>query len=254
MRPENVKNYLDRIGYHGQHRPSLQLLQKLHSKHLLSVPFENLDIHLGRPIVLDEAPFYEKIVEHRRGGFCYELNGLFAALLKALGFKVSILSAKVARDNGRFSPDFDHMTLLVHLKQQWLVDVGFGDSFTQPKSLDTSHDQRDDGRAYSVINRNGNYLLARWDDEQNSWKPQYKFTLRRRKLSDFTARCRWQQTSPQSHFKKGRLVSRPTGTGRITLTDAKFIITKNGKKVQQPVRSMNRFNQILQDKFEIKLD
>jgi len=89
----------------------------LHVRHLLSVPFENLDIHLGRPIILDQELFYNKIVRDRRGGYCYELNGCFAWLLRELGFGVSMLSARVAGKNGGFSPDFDHMTLLVRLKE-----------------------------------------------------------------------------------------------------------------------------------------
>src|SRR2546427_9779537 len=130
------KTYMERIGYRGPLRPSVEVLRKLHRRHMLSVPFENLDIHLGRPIILSGNAFYDKIVKHRRGGFCYELNGSFASLLKKLGFKVSMLSARVARKGGGFSPDFDHMTLMVQLKEPWLAHVGFGDSFTEPKRLD----------------------------------------------------------------------------------------------------------------------
>src|SRR2546428_7572640 len=119
------KTYMERMEYLGPLRPSVEVLRKLHRRHMLSVPFENLDIHLGRPIILSENAFYNKIVKHRRGGFCYELNGSFARLLKKLGFKVSILSAPVARTGGGFSPDFDPMTLLSQLKAPWLADVGF---------------------------------------------------------------------------------------------------------------------------------
>src|SRR6267378_5799100 len=108
----DTKAYLERIGYHGPTRPSVNVLRRLHRRHLVSLPFENLDIHLHRPIILNRAAFYHKIIKHRRGGFCYELNGSFAVLLKKLGFKVSMLSARVARRSGGFSPDFDHMTLL----------------------------------------------------------------------------------------------------------------------------------------------
>ena len=140
--------YLERIGYSGPTRPSLNVLRRLHRRHLLSVPFENLDIRLHRPIVLSEAAFYDKIIKSHRGGFCYELNGSFALLLKRLGFNVSMLSSRVERKGGRFGPDFDHMTLLVQLKEPWLVDVGFGDSFTEPKRLDISGSQSDCGKDY----------------------------------------------------------------------------------------------------------
>ncbi len=220
---------------------------------MLSVPFENLDIHLDRPIVLSEAAFYDKIVKHRRGGFCYELNGSFAALLKGLGFRVSMLSARVARKDGGFSPDFDHMTLLVRLKERWLADVGFGDSFTEPKRLDRTSAQADNGKLYCVNRRNGGRLLSRWDERKNSWEPQYAFTLRPRKLEDFAPRCRYQQTSLKSHFRKGRLITRLISTGRVTLTDKKFIVIKGSKRVERPVRNPKEFSTLLRRQFGIYL-
>jgi N-hydroxyarylamine O-acetyltransferase len=120
----DIAKYLERITYHGSREPILPTLQALHQVHLLAVPFENLDISLGRAIVLDEASLWTKIVEHHRGGFCYELNGLFAQLLRALGFQVDLLSAAVARETGGFGPEFDHLTLLVHLEQDWLGFCG----------------------------------------------------------------------------------------------------------------------------------
>src|SRR3989454_11031019 len=146
----DTKAYLERIGYGGRTRPSPDVLRRLHKKHLLSIPFENLDIHVGRPIILSEDAFYEKLITHRRGGFCYELNGSFAALLTSLGFKVRMLSARVARKDGGFTPEFDHMTLLVAMKGRWLADVGFGESFTEPKSLDFQGPQTDTGRGYRI--------------------------------------------------------------------------------------------------------
>ena len=122
--------YLKRINYRGPLAPTAETLRRLQVAHLLSVPFENLSIHTGEPIVLDDDALFEKIVVRRRGGFCYELNGLFAALLRALGFHVEMLSAGVVSQAGEFGPEFDHMTLLVSLAERWLADVGFGDSFS----------------------------------------------------------------------------------------------------------------------------
>ena len=109
----DIDAYLNRIGYHGPRDPTARTLRELHMAHMLTVPFENLSIHLGQPIIIDEDALFHKIVERRRGGFCYELNGLFAALLRALGFDVTLLSAGVARQSGGFGPEFDHMALLV---------------------------------------------------------------------------------------------------------------------------------------------
>src|SRR5215213_9188134 len=109
----DVQAYLRRINYRGEFAPTAAALRELHRAHLLAVPFENLDIHLGRPIVLEQQALFDKIVTRWRGGFCYELNGLFALLLRDLGFNVTLLAAGVARADGSFGPEFDHLTLLV---------------------------------------------------------------------------------------------------------------------------------------------
>src|ERR1051326_805528 len=125
----NTTAYLDRIGYRGPVMPTADVLRRLHLAHLQTVPFENLDISRGRKIAMDEEAFVRKLVEERRGGFCYELNGAFAALLRALGFKVTLLSARVPREDGSDGPEFDHLTLRVDLEEPRLADVGFGDAF-----------------------------------------------------------------------------------------------------------------------------
>jgi N-hydroxyarylamine O-acetyltransferase len=221
---------------------------------LLSIPFENLDVHLGRPIILSENAFYDKIIKHHRGGFCYELNGLFASLLDQLGYKVSMLSARVAGKSGEFGPNFDHMTLLVQLKQPWLVDVGFGDSFTEPKQLDVSGPQADREREYRFTRKNGWTLLSRRLRRKGVWEPQYMFGPRPRKLEDFVPRCRWQQTSPKSHFRKGRICTRLTSNGRLTLTDTKFIVTRAGTKIERPLKNHEEFSVLLRRHFGIDLN
>src|SRR5216684_3858804 len=153
----DTKAYLQRINHTSPLAPGAETLRLLQVAHLQIVPFENLSIHSGEPIVLDDEALFEKIVRRRRGGFCYELNGLFAALLRTLGFDVTMLSARVANAEGIFGPDFDHMTLLVTLTERWLVDVGFGDSFLEPLKLDEHNDQVQGDRAYR-INREGEYL------------------------------------------------------------------------------------------------
>jgi N-hydroxyarylamine O-acetyltransferase len=221
----------------------------LHRWHILSVPFENLDIGLGRRIVLDLDRFYRKIVSEGRGGYCYELNGCFASLLKRLGFRVSMLSARVAGKDG-FSPEFDHMTLLVHLEDRWLADVGFGDSFTRPIRIDTVEPQKDDETLYRVTGTNGERVVSR-QKEKGNWDNQYSFSFTPRKLSDFTARNDYQQTSPKSHFTQGPLISRLTKSGRITLTDKKFIISRDQKRFEVPVKSRKDFDRLLKKHFHI---
>ncbi len=154
----NVSAYLDRIGYLGQIDPSAETLRGLHLAHMLAVPFENLDIHLGRLIPCDEARFLHKIIDERRGGFCYELNGAFAALLRALGFKVTLLSARVTLPDGSGAgPEFDHLTLRVdvHEDEPWLADVGFGDNFLEPLRLVSKRKQPQAGHVYRLMEERG---------------------------------------------------------------------------------------------------
>src|SRR5450432_2208551 len=139
----DVQAYLHRIRFSVSQvdPPSSDLLRALHRAHLFTVPFENLDIHIKREIFCDEARILHKIVNQHRGGFCYELNGAFAVLLRALGFQVTLLSARVAKDDGSFGPEFDHLTLRVDLEEPWLADVGFGDCFLDPLRLEFGTEQ-----------------------------------------------------------------------------------------------------------------
>jgi N-hydroxyarylamine O-acetyltransferase len=135
-----VGDYLARIGVTRPVSADLQALRDLQAAHLLAVPFENLSIHLGEPIVLDQAALVTKVARMRRGGFCYELNGAFAGLLTALGFRVSLLSARVFGEGGQPGPPFDHMTLRVDLAEPWLADVRFGPFATTDISTSALHE------------------------------------------------------------------------------------------------------------------
>jgi N-hydroxyarylamine O-acetyltransferase len=145
------------------------------------------------------------------------------------------------------------MSLLVTLKDRWLADVGFGDSFTEPKRLDYSGPQNDSGRIYRITRSARGRSLSRWDDQKNLWEPEYLFRLRPRRLEDFVARCRYQETSPTSHFKKGRLCTLLTRNGRMTLTDTKFIVTKGSTRTEPPVRGRKEFDTLLRKWFAISL-
>jgi N-hydroxyarylamine O-acetyltransferase len=223
--------YLKRINYTGPLEPTAETLRGLHRAHMLLVPFENLDIHWGNEIVLDQMRIVSKIVEARRGGFCYELNGAFAALLGGLGFDVKLLSAAVAKESGGFGPPFDHLTLLVELNERWLADVGFGDSFVEPLLLDETGEQIREGRAYRISRSMDDLLLERREDEL--WRPQYRFTLRPYRLADFAEMCIYHQTSPDSPFTRKRVCTLATPGGRITLSEDRLIITGDGERSEQ---------------------
>jgi N-hydroxyarylamine O-acetyltransferase len=246
-----IKAYLERINYHGSLAPTAETLRELQLAHLLTVPFENLSIHAREPIVLADEALFTKIVEHRRGGFCYEANGLFAALLRALGFDVCLLAAEVAHAAGGFSPAFDHMALLVSLEERWLVDVGFGDSFREPLRLDERGEQQQGRRAYRIL-PDGSYLLLMQRDAGAEWQAQYRFTLQPREYADYAGMCQYHQTSPQSHFTKARVCSRATTEGRITLSEMRFITTsEQGGRQERTLTSQAEYTAILREQFGI---
>lgn len=243
----DIQRYLERIHYRGSDEPTLQTLRGLHEAHLLAVPFENLDIHLGREIILDEASLWAKIIEHRRGGFCYELNGLFALLLRTLGFQVDLLSAAVAHSTGGFGPDFDHLTLLVHLEEDWLVDVGFGEAFRQPLRMQAAVVQQQAMGSYRLEREGAFWIYQEWD---GAWKPAYRFTLQPQTLANFAAMCSYQQTSPESHFTQKRVCSLATRSGRITLSDQSLITTMNGVR-RERLLTDEEYQTVLAEQFNI---
>jgi N-hydroxyarylamine O-acetyltransferase len=248
----DTQAYLLRIGYTGPTTPSGETLRDLHRAHLLNVPFENLDIELGRTIACNEEAALHKIVDLNRGGFCYELNSAFAALLRAMGFQVTLLSARVARADGSASPEFDHLTLRVDLEEPWLADVGFGDSFLEPLRLEPGVEQQQGSRAYRLI-KQGNSIHLERTEPDGKWTRQYSFTQTPRVLSDFAPMCHYHQTSPQSHFTQNRICTKATPEGRITLSALKLIETKNGIRTERELGSEGEWRAALQENFGVIL-
>lgn len=253
----NVDTYLERICYPGSREPTADTLCNLQLQHLYHVPFENLDIARKVPIVLDRAALYEKIVVHRRGGFCYEVNGMFSWLLTELGFDVTLLSARDMAEDGTLGLEFDHLTLLVKCPADpipatpWLADVGWGDTFRQPLRLDLSGDQAQGTRTYR-IESHGEYRTLMQSHNDNVWEKQYHFTLQPRAFSDFEPMCRYHQTSPESIFTRKSMITLALPNGRVTLNADRFILTLDGQRSETPVTSPEAYNTHLQDAFGIR--
>lgn len=236
----DAASYLERIGYHGPVSPTYDTLKALQRANMLSVPFENLDIvPLHRPIRLDEQALWDKIVVQRRGGFCYELNGLFAWLLRQLGFRVTYLNARVVGSKtGKLGPDFDHLAMLVQSPEaqgKWLADVGFGDSFLDP--LHFRSDEQPQGlRSYRLDEEAAGYFV--WQrDYSGVWKRLYFFDMIPHDFpAEYEPSCLYHQRSPDSHFTRQAVVSRLTEQGRITLEQDRLIITENTGRRETPIR------------------
>ena len=213
----DVRAYRDRIGYAGATEPTAETLAALHRAHMLTVPFENLDIHLGRRNVLDPDHVFDKVVRRRRGGWCFELNGLFALLLEQLGYTVTRCAASVVLSDPP-SPDFAHLTLRVDLDEPWIADVGFGDSFTGPLRLDETGDQLREGRPYRLEPADGRVTLLQEGSRQ------YVFTLTPRRMPEFQGMCDALQTPP-GHFTDAPICSLLTENGRVSLAGMRLITT-----------------------------
>jgi N-hydroxyarylamine O-acetyltransferase len=175
---------------------------------------------------------------------------LFAALLRELGFNVEMLSASVANSKGEWGPEFDHMTLLVTLEDRWLADVGFGDSFVEPLRFDVRTEQVQDKRAYRIDEDGGRYVLLQ-RIEGSEWKPQYRFTLQPHVYADYEEMCIYQQTSPESHFTQGRICSRLTPDGRLTISDNRLITTKGNTREERELGTEAEIRDALRDHFGI---
>lgn len=248
----NTENYLRRIGIEKNDlEPTAENLKLLQRRHLLNVPFENLDIHWKRPILIDTEKFYRKIVEEKRGGFCYELNASFNELLRSLGFQTRLVSARVSDGKGGFGNEYDHLAIIVMIGElEYLADVGFGAFTAEPLRMVADLEQQDASGAFVIKRSDDGYLeIAKKEDE--SWRSEYIFKPLGRDLSEFADQCVYQQTSPESHFTKKKVCSLMTENGRKTLTDTKFIETRNGEKRETEISSDEEFDRILQREFNI---
>ncbi len=249
----NVNHYLERIKYSGDLEASLKTLTLLHQSHLRTVPFENLDIPLSRNIELSLPKIYQKVVNERRGGFCYELNSLFCWLLRELGFEVSMLSAQVF-DGEAFGSKFDHLFLLVHFAdQQVLADVGFGDSYDDPLIFDESV-QTQASRTYQIKAQGDMFTLYQLRDD-DTFVPQYQFTRQTFQLADFAAMCVYHQTAPESIFTQKQVCTLLTSSGRVTLANGYLIITdvENNEKIKTVIKSEAEYRHLLKTHFEMEL-
>jgi len=248
--------YLARINYVGELNPSAKTLSALQEAHLLSVPFENLDIHAGTEIALDAERLFHKIVTMKRGGFCYELNGLFHWLLGELGFRAKLVSGRVYNGSrGAYGPEFDHMCILVDVGEEtWLVDVGFGDFSMRPLRLVLNQPLADIAGQFLVEREDSEYLkVSRFSQQEKRHIPEYIFSAKERGLAEFSEMCLYHQTSPESHFTQRQVCSIATASGRITLTDAKLIATDNGMRTESLINNEQEFSTALTQFFNIYL-
>ncbi|XVV35130.1 arylamine N-acetyltransferase family protein [Streptomyces sp. CA-100214] len=267
MDSAQVDAYLRRLGAEHPARPTLDALRALHLLHLRTVPFENLSVHLGEEIVLEEGRLLDKVVGGRRGGFCYELNGLFGALLAALGYEVTMLAARVYGDGGRLGIPYDHMVLLVRTVDggEWLADVGFGAHSHGPLAFGERAEQDDPGGTFRVVEAGpdaagvrGAEATARAADLDvlREGRQVYRVDVRPRVLDDFVSGAWWHSTSPRSHFLQSTVCSRITEDGgRITLSGRRLTATApDGAREESELATDEEVLTAYREHFGIRLD
>ncbi len=249
-----LQAYLDRIHMAHIEPPSVAYLAQLQAHHLLAVPFENFSVMANESIVMDEPLLVNKIVVRRRGGFCYELNGAFVWLLRELGFNVSRISARAYHaTSDEFSPEFDHMALLVQLDKPYLVDVGFGEFARQPLALPNGATE-DVGGRYQVlaIDRDrGEYHVQKW--QADAWCTQYSFTTAAHELPAYSAMSDYHQNGPNSSFKAQAFCTIATTAGRLTLSPDSLTITEGERKEKISITSPAEYSTRLVQDFGVRL-
>ena len=229
-----LDRYARRLGVRRPLTPDAEALADLHAAHMRAVPFENASVRFGERIAMDPDAFIDKLAIQGRGGFCYELNGAFAALLEDAGYQVDYLEARVYGEGGRLGEPFEHLALRVTLDRPWLVDVGFGYSFARPLALDEAGEQRDPMGAFRLVPADDGLDLE-WRHRDGRWVPHYRVTLTARTLEAFAPMCAQLQVDPASPFVQDWLCSRIDGAGGVTLFGRRFVDTRGPERIDREV-------------------
>ena len=265
---KQIQQYLNRIGYKGTLNPTLENLTEIHRCHMSAVPFENLSVYHKEQIQLNWCWLFDKVVHRRRGGFCFELNGLFSFLLDYLGFSHTKHAARVFnRRTGVLGPELDHLVLTVKIGPNYfLVDVGFGDSFITPLRFVQDEEQETESGIYCIrkygsecyaleekfktnVRESTELTCNRFPDENYpaEWEKRYSFDLNPISLEKCHNMCVYHQRSPESPFTHNRICTVARPWGRVTLAHEKVVTTTylGGNAVRKEEKKLNGEEEVL---------
>ena len=223
LSPSELDQYCKRIGFGSAPARDLATLQRLHHLHPLAIPFENLDPWLGRPVSLEPAQVFSKLVTNERGGYCFEHNLLFKEVLEALSFDVTGLAARVLWNlPAGMSLPRTHMLLLVkHDGERFIADVGFGGlTLTAPLVLDSEAEQQTPHEPFRLRHDGGHYLLQA--KVASEWQTLYRFGLEEQTAADFAMANYFVGTHPQSRFVLQLIAGRAGNGMRHALLDGRY--------------------------------
>ncbi|MGX7002000.1 arylamine N-acetyltransferase family protein [Caballeronia sp. KNU42] len=253
LSPAQLAAYFDRIGYRGSQQATSETLHALHRLHPQVIAFENLDPLLGRTPRLDLASVFAKLISARRGGYCYEHNLLFRAVLDTLGFATTGLAARVMWNSPAVLPPRTHMILLVETANEtWLADVGFGSmTLTAPLLFDTGREQVTPHEPFrlDLIERGDFLLQVKLGD---AWKPIYRFDLEPQFPADYAMANHYVSTYPESIFVNHLIVARVMPGERHTLLDTTLTQRGNTASIRE-LASAEELRGVLQDTFGLAL-
>lgn len=247
----DLQAYFDRIGFTGVARPDLPTLKALHRAHSLAIPYENFDVQLGRPLTPDPAAAFEKIVRQRRGGWCYEMNGLLGAALDAIGFKVTRLAGAAVRGIAGDDAIGNHLVLLVDLEgEPWIADVGFGDGSRDPFPLREGCIDSD-GFLYRLER-----LDAAWwrlNNHPDGGAPHFDFRLEPADPALLAVKCQELQVSPASPFVLNAVAQRHAAGEVRMLRGRTFRRVRPGAREESLIDSAEDFVALLKREFDLDL-
>lgn len=244
--------YLRRIGHHGQLTATGQTLTALHRAHIAAIPFENLDIVLGRGVSVDLPSVQAKLVSGRRGGYCYEHGVLFAAVLQRLGYTVDRLLARIGADKQRPRPR-SHMTLHVQADdQQWLADVGFGAGLLEPLPWGDTGPHQQGGWTYQLVPDGDRAWLLR-ERARADWAALYSFTAEPQHATDVEVANHFTSTHPSSPFTGQLIVMRKHADARRRLLGRQLTITRPDGSTHEQQLTNAEVTDALHDDFGLPL-
>lgn len=255
MSPPEIAKYLNRIEL-DDYSPNLENLRKLQHQHMECIPFENLDIVVGRAISLNHDHLFEKIITHKRGGYCFELNTLYAELLKSLGFLPRAILGRVWLSNPKKTPPRNHLAYILDLNgKTYITDVGFGGLVASiPLDINISSPVSDkDGKVRVTPFREGEYMIQRLTEK--GWTNLYSFETVEISEEDIRISNWYMSTNINSHFFYHRFVGKNTKAGRIALFNNKISIRKGIKVIdKERVEFGKDWLQVIKNDFSIDLD
>jgi len=247
----DLSAYFERIGFEGEARVDVTTLKALHRDHLLAIPYENLDVQFGRPVTIDPEAAFDKIVTRRRGGWCYEMNGLFGLALQTIGFPVTRLAGGVVRSLMGDVMVGNHLVLGVELEgQTWIADVGFGDGVLEPFPL-AEGPVRSGGFEYRMERLPDGWW--RFHNHALGAAPNFDFQLEAASHELLAGQCTWLQTSPESPFVLNATVQRHRPGEILILRGRTFKRVRPGAAEDQLIGSADELVALLADEFDLDL-